>query len=139
MPYYRLVDLEKIREEASPLAEIQRVKGELMKAGLVTFRRGEFARPHYHPNEEQFVFILEGKRYSILGDEERIVGPGDLLHIPRNTRHSAISLTERVVSFAVKSPAGSGIMGEDYHEAVDADEIERRLLQKLKEYGEGKL
>ena len=139
MPYYRLYDLAKVREEASPLAEIQRVKGELMKAGLVTYLRGEFARPHYHPNDEQFVFILEGKRYSILGDEERVVGPGDLLHIPRNTRHAAITLTEKVVSFAVKSPAGSGVMGEDYHEAADADEVVRRLRQKLKEYSEGKL
>ena len=71
MPYYRLVDMEKICESMSPLAEIQRVKGELMKAGLVAYRKGEFSRPHYHPNDEQFVFVLEGKRYSILGDEER--------------------------------------------------------------------
>ena len=139
MTYYRLGGLEKVREEASPMAEIQRVKGDLMKAGLVAYRKGEFARPHYHPHEEQFVYVLEGKRYSILGDEERIVGPGDLIHIPRNTRHAAISLTEKVVSFAVKSPAGSGVMGEDYHEAKDADEVEKRLLQKVKEYGEGKL
>lgn len=139
MPYYRLTDLEKIREEVSPLAEIQRVKGELMKAGLVAYSKGDYARPHYHPNEEQFVFILEGKRFSILGDEERIVGPGDLIHIPRNTRHAAISLSDRAVSFAVKSPAGSGVMGEDYHEAKDADEVERYLLQKLQEYKDGKL
>jgi quercetin dioxygenase-like cupin family protein len=139
MPFYNLVNLQKVREEMSPLAEIQRVKGELMKAGLVTYRKGEFARPHYHPNDEQFVFVLEGTRYSILGDEERLVGPGYLLHIPRNTRHGGISLSDKAVLFAVKSPAGSGVMGEDYHEAKDADDVEKRLLQKLKEYDEGKL
>ncbi len=139
MPYYRLGDMEKIREDVSPLAEIQKVAGELMKAGLVRYRKGEFSRPHFHPNEEQFVYILEGKRYSILGDEERVVGPGDLLHIPRNTRHAAISLTDYALSFAIKSPAGSGVLGEDYNEAKDADEVEKRLLQKVKDFDAGKL
>jgi quercetin dioxygenase-like cupin family protein len=139
MPYYRLANLQKVREDMSPLAEIQRVKGEFMKAGLVAYKKGEYSRPHYHPNEEQFVLVLEGKRYSILGDEERIIGPGDLIHIPRNTRHAAISLTENAVSFAVKSPVGSGVMGEDYHEAKDADEVEKHLLAKLKEFEQGKI
>ncbi|MFC1492252.1 cupin domain-containing protein [Nitrospinota bacterium] len=135
MPYYQLFELEKVREEASPLAEIQRVKGELMKAGLVTYLKGEYPRPHSHPNEEQFVLVLEGRRYSIIGDEERVVGPGDLMHIPRNTRHGAITLDEKVVSFVVKSPAGTGVMGQDYHEAEDAEEVIKRLEEKLEELG----
>ncbi len=135
MPYYKIFDMEKVREDASPEAEIQRVKGELMKAGLVTYNKGEFARPHAHPNEEQFVLIMEGKRYSILGDEERVVGLGDLLHIPRNTRHGAITLTDKVVSFVVKSPAGTGVLGQDYHEAEDVEEVIKRLKSKLEELG----
>ena len=97
MPYYNLYGMEKLRENETPLAEIQKVKGELMKTGLVSYNQGGHPRPHFHPNEEQFVFILEGKRYSILGDEEKVVGPGDLLHIPRNTRHCAITLDENVL------------------------------------------
>ena len=139
MPFYRLAGQEKVRKEASPPAEIQQAKGELMKIGLFTYPRGEIPRPHYHPNEEQFVYILEGERYFIVGDEERIVGPGDLVHIPRNTRHAAITLNDNSVMLYVKSPAGSGVKGEDTHEAKDADEVEKRLLQKLKEYNEGKL
>ena len=126
MPYYKIFDMEKVREDASPEAEIQRVKGD---------NKGEFARPHAHPNEEQFVLIMEGKRYSILGDEERVVGPGDLLHIPRNTRHGAITLTDKVVSFVVKSPAGTGVLGQDYHEAEDVEEVIKRLKSKLEELG----
>ena len=36
MPYYNIHDLEKKREDVSPLAEIQSVVGELMKFGIVT-------------------------------------------------------------------------------------------------------
>lgn len=139
MPYYRLGGLKKVREEAPLTAEVQRVKGELMKIGLFTYPRGEVPRPHYHSNEEQFVYILQGERYFIVGDEERMVGPGDLVHIPRNTRHGAITLNENSIMLYVKSPAGSGAASEDTHEAKDADEVEKRLLQKLKEYDEGKL
>lgn len=134
MPYYRIVEMEKLTEEASPIAQIQRVAGDLMKAGIVTYPKGLGATPHYHPNEEQFVLILKGRRYSVLGDEERIVGPGDLIHIPRNTRHGACTLDEECVMFTVKSPAGDGVLGQDYHEAHDAAEVIERLEAKLREF-----
>ena len=134
MPYYNLYGMKKLRENETPLAEIQKVKGELMKTGLVTYNQGGHPRPHFHPNEEQFVFILEGKRYSILGDEEKVVGPGDLLHIPRNTRHCAITLDEKCVAYVTKSPAGTGHLAQDYNESDDADEVEKRLQEKLEEY-----
>ena len=35
MPYYNLYGMKKLRENETPLAEIQKVKGELMKTGLV--------------------------------------------------------------------------------------------------------
>ncbi len=131
MPYYNIHDLEKKREDVSPLAEIKSIVGELMKFGIVTYYKGEGSKPHYHPNDEQFVFILEGRRHSILGDEERIVGPGDILHIPPNTRHGATTIDEKCVSLVVKSPAGSGVLGEDYNEAKDADDVLNRLSKKL--------
>jgi quercetin dioxygenase-like cupin family protein len=70
---------------------------------------------------------------SILGDEERVVGPGDILHIPRDTRHGATTLSEKCVSIIIKSPAGSGVLGEDYNEAKDADDVIRRLSENLGE------
>ena len=33
------------------------------------------------------MLILEGEFRMVVGDEERIVEPGILIHIPRNTRH----------------------------------------------------
>lgn len=134
MPVYKIFEMDKLREEMSPAAEIQRVKGELMKAGLVTYMKREGSIPHYHPNDEQFVLILEGHRVSILDGEVIVSGPGDLIHIPRNTVHGGgRTLTKKSTAFAVKSPAGSGVMGEDYHEAENAKELLEKIEGKMEE------
>ena len=52
--------MEKNREESTPEAEMQRVKGELMKVGIVVYQKDKGAPPHFHPNDEQFNLILEG-------------------------------------------------------------------------------
>ncbi len=62
------------------------VVGELLKFGIVHKPEGEGPPLHEHPNEEQFTVIMEGERHFVLGDEDRVVGPGTLEHIPRNTR-----------------------------------------------------
>ena len=47
MPFYRLGGQEKVLKEASPTAETQQAKGELMKIGLFAYPRGEIPRPHF--------------------------------------------------------------------------------------------
>ncbi len=134
MPIHKIFEMDKIREDASPEAEIQRVKGELMKAGIVVYQKDKGAPPHCHPNDEQFNLILEGRRVMILDGEVATAGPGDLIHIPRNSVHGGgRSLDERCVFFAVKSPAGSGVMGEDYHAVDNAEELMRRVDAKVEE------
>ncbi|MFC1492062.1 cupin domain-containing protein [Nitrospinota bacterium] len=131
MPIYKISELAEKRGELSS-SVARTVVGELMKVGIVTYQKGEGSPPHFHPNEEQFVLMLEGRRYNIVGDEERIVGPGDLIHIPRNTRHGARTLDEKAVFLAVKSPVGDGSLTQDYNKAEDADEVIERLNEKLK-------
>ena len=133
MPFYRISEMtEKPLGTGPSLAKS--VVGEFIKAGIVTIPQGEGSAPHVHPNEEQFILILEGKRYMILGDEEREIGPGDLIHIPRNTRHGARTIDEKSVFFTVKSPSGDGDLNQDYNKASDAEEIIERLTEKLKGY-----
>lgn len=138
MPFYRISDMEakRVSESSVSPATAKTVPGELMKVGVVTYLKGEGATPHYHPNEEQFVLVLEGRRYVIVGDEERIVEPGDLIHIPRNTRHGGRTLTDKAVFFAAKSPCGDGDLAQDYNEAPDAAEVTERLTQKADEMSE---
>ena len=134
MPIHKIFDMEKHKEDSSPEAEIQRVKGELMKAGIVVYKKDKGAPPHSHPNDEQFNLILEGRRVMILDGEVVVAGPGDLVHIPRNSVHGGgRSLDEQSVFFAVKSPAGSGVMGEDYQAVEGAEELLRMVNEKVEE------
>ena len=68
----------------------------------------------------------------VLGDEETIVEKGDLIHIPRNTRHGVCAIDGPATFFAAKSPVGNGDMSQDYNKALDADQVIEKLgIQNL--------
>jgi len=121
MPIYHIAELKKINPDVNPAMIMQTVVGEFMKAGIVTKPAGEGPPLHMHPNEEQFTLILEGEMHFILGDEDRVVGPGTLVHIPRNTRHRSRPVNGPCTVFAVKSPAGDGRMTQDYKMRPEAE------------------
>ena len=58
---------------------------------------------HSHPHE-QMSLIVQGKVKFILGEDERIVGPGDVLHFPSGFWHGATMLDEEVVLIDIFSP-----------------------------------
>ena len=58
---------------------------------------------HSHPHE-QMTLVMQGKAKFILGDEERVVSAGDVLHIPSNLWHGATMLDEEVVLIDIFSP-----------------------------------
>ena len=126
MPFYKISEMEAKRSQAGP-AVGKSVAGELLKVGVTTYQEGEGPPPHFHPNEEQFLLVLEGKLKMVVGEEERIIGPGDLVHIPRNARHGVCAIGGPASFFAAKSPVGNGEMAGDYTKAKDADEVWKRL------------
>jgi len=133
MPFFSFSDKDKFVAETDPLREFQTLAGEMMKGGVVTYQKGHHgSTPHDHPNEEELAIILEGRLYFMLGDEERIIGPGDITLIPRNTPQGSISLDEKVVKFVVKSPIGDGNVSRDVRVLEDAEEILRRMRERLK-------
>ena len=83
MPFYSTETIENVQLRTGNPGEYKPLAGEFMKAGVVTYRRGTGSKPHWHEDEEQYIYVIEGKRYMRLGDEERIIGPGDIVHIPR--------------------------------------------------------
>ena len=129
MPFYKISEMKEKRSSVGPGVG-KSVAGELMKAGFTTYQVGEGPPPHFHPNEEQFVLILEGKLKMALGDEERIVEPGYMVHIPRNVRHGVCAVEGPARFFAVKSPVGDGDMSQDYNKAKDAEAVWKRLSSK---------
>jgi quercetin dioxygenase-like cupin family protein len=58
---------------------------------------------HQHPHE-QITFVMQGKVKFTLGDEERVVSSGDVLHFPSNHWHGATMLDEEVVLIDIFSP-----------------------------------
>ena len=126
MPFYEISEMETISTTLGDGA-VQMVAGELMKAAMVTYQMDTGPPPHFHPNEEQYILMLAGKFNMILGDETRTVEKGDLIHIPRNTRHGIHVIEGPAVFFHVKSPVGTGHMEGDYNEATDAAKVKKML------------
>lgn len=128
MPFYTADDMRKSKGSNNPLIERKSAVGEFMKVGIVTKPEGTGSPLHEHPNEEQFTLILEGEMHFILGDEDRVVGPGTIVHIPRNTRHRSRSVNGPCTFFAVKSPAGDGELSQDHKKRPDAEVAEAEKL-----------
>jgi quercetin dioxygenase-like cupin family protein len=124
MPFYQLDELEKKPSPTNTHVEAGAVPGEFMKFGIVTKPEGEGPPLHEHPNEEQFTVILSGQMHFVLGNEDRVVGPGTLIHIPRNTRHRSRPVNGSATFITVKSPCGNGELTQDYHMRPEAKEIE---------------
>src|SRR3989339_260638 len=81
MPFYKISEMEEKRSKVGPGVG-KSVAGELMKVAIVTYQDGEGPPPHFHPNEDFFILMLEGKGKVVLGDEEKIIDPGWLVHVP---------------------------------------------------------
>jgi quercetin dioxygenase-like cupin family protein len=124
MPFFKISELP-IERGKNSNSERQGVVGELMKASIITKQEGVGPPLHFQPNEEQFTFILKGNLHVILDDEERICGPGDLFHIPRNCKHRSRAVNGSCHYFTIKSPAHTGDFDEDYNKAPNAEAAER--------------
>lgn len=129
MPVYKARDMQATPDIKNPNMKMVQFGGELMKVGIVTYHEGEGPPPHYHPNDEQFVYVLEGRAVHINGDELIPIGPGDLIHIPRNTVHGMRVLEGPYRFFSCKSPAGSGKLSEDYTDVPNVADLQKRLAE----------
>lgn len=61
---------------------------------------------HRHPEMEEIIYVLEGKAEQWVDREKRLLGPGELAHIPMNMVHGTYNAGEGVLHFlAILSPA----------------------------------
>ena len=66
-------------------------------------------QPHRHDRHDLFVVMLRGHGSMRLGDEERPVGEGSILYVPRGTPHAFRNASDEVaVAYAVYAPAFDG-------------------------------
>lgn len=67
---------------------------------------GECHKFHRHPSMEEIIFVLEGRAEQWVEKESRILGPGEVAHIPTNTVHGTYNpFPETLVFLAILSPA----------------------------------
>jgi mannose-6-phosphate isomerase-like protein (cupin superfamily) len=65
--------------------------------------------PHRHDHHDLFVVMLEGHGGMRIGDEERPVGEGSILYVPRATVHAFRNAAgEPALAYAVYVPAFDG-------------------------------
>ncbi|HUG93850.1 MAG TPA: cupin domain-containing protein [Planctomycetaceae bacterium] len=79
------------RRTIFPGVEILTSACEQMMLSLVEFQPGAIVEAHAHPHE-QVGMVLEGRARFIVGDEERVLGPGDMYRIPGGVEHRVVAL-----------------------------------------------
>jgi len=127
MPIYKAQDMQPTPDVVNPNIMMMQFGGDLIKAGIVTYQAKEGPPPHSHPNDEQWIYMLEGRVAILLGDEITTIGSGDLVYIPRNTVHGIRILESPCRFFTCKSPSGSGNLSEDYTDVPNVAELQQRL------------
>lgn len=60
------------------------------------FKKGAVAARHSHPHE-QIVMMVAGKMRFMVGDEETVMGPGDMLVVPSGVPHEGEAIEDTVV------------------------------------------
>ncbi len=50
----------------------------------------EGVKAHFHASHTEYVYVLEGEGSMMLGEEEVMIQPGQLIYIPVGTVHSAV-------------------------------------------------
>lgn len=89
----------------SPVPGLERrlVVGERLMVCRLHFDPHTVTPVHQHPHE-QITLIEQGRMRFTIAGEERIVGPGDVLHFPPHVEHGATSLDEEVVLLDIFTP-----------------------------------
>ncbi|MEA2584203.1 MAG: hypothetical protein QOF33_2288 [Thermomicrobiales bacterium] len=87
---------------------MQSISGGKLMANWVTIEPHQTVPRHQHPHE-QLGIMLEGALELTMGDEARLLRPGDAYTIPPNLPHSARTLDEGCVVLDIFTP-----VREDY-------------------------
>ena len=103
MPFYNWTEMDRI--VISPqysAAEGPTIKGAKIEVGRYRYAAGTGAKTHKHP-EEQVINVLSGRLRLRIGNEERILGPGEAALVPSHTEHEAKAVESEVEIISCKN------------------------------------
>jgi quercetin dioxygenase-like cupin family protein len=84
MPHYQWDKVE--REELNPLLARQVIHADSMTVARMYIKKGCLVPEHSHHNE-QISMMEQGSAKFVIGGEERVLKPGDVVRIPPNVPH----------------------------------------------------
>ena len=86
VPMQKKASLWVMGERVTMLATSEKTAGQFTIADIVTAPAG--GPPlHAHTREDELFYIVDGRHEVTIGDRVEIAGPGDLICVPRGTRH----------------------------------------------------
>jgi len=99
MPFYNWdsVEVQAISDRVSRRI----VAGEEVMMSMYKAKAGARAEPHKHDYEQVFCMLSGTWRFRV-GDEERVIRAGDVVHIPPNVEHVGLVLEDVVAIGAVR-------------------------------------
>ena len=68
--------------------------------------------PHSHDIHEQMGYLVKGKMGFRVGDQEKIILPGDYYHVPKGVVHNTRTFDEPSVLIDIFSPPRDDLRGE---------------------------
>lgn len=96
MPFYRWKETRK--DYHGDYCDVKVVTGDQIQLCLAeVWLPGEYVM-HHHAHE-QFGYLLRGKLRMVVGDEERLIVPGDVWHAPPDVEHGGRIVGEENVVF----------------------------------------
>jgi len=96
------------RQTIFPGVHIQTAAGVQMMLSYVDLEPGSIVELHSHPHE-QVGMVLEGRAHFFVGDEDRVLGPGDMYCIPGGVSHRVVGLDDGAKALDIFHP-----VREDY-------------------------
>jgi mannose-6-phosphate isomerase-like protein (cupin superfamily) len=87
---------------------------------------------HRHSREDEYSFVIEGRMGALLGDEELVAGPGDLVFKPRDQWHTFWNAGDEPARILeIISPAGFEKFFEELVDLGGAGTVEPPVLGEL--------
>ena len=76
----------------------------------VRFAKGGIGAMHLHTDHEQISYIVKGSLEVTVGDEVKVLRPGDSFYAPKHTLHGVVALEEDSVIIDVFTPRRSDFL-----------------------------
>jgi quercetin dioxygenase-like cupin family protein len=96
------------RHNIFPGVDVFTAAGERMMLSRAVFEPRAVVEAHSHPHE-QVGMVISGRARFIVGDEEQVLGPGDMYLIPGGVTHRVVALDEGLEALDIFHP-----IREDY-------------------------